>query len=143
MPSVGVIDIIEHLPIGTLTPRLDGNGPFGPGNHIISTWNDSGTTRNVDDTFGVIVQINGAIAPKLGRIPGFSDGGAVDLEIYEDRITQLATLHQMFGGAWIPTQVEDVTFAPQLFRWVESLPGRVGLYVSPTWHVDLFFLRAL
>ena len=143
MVTIGVIDVIQNLPIGVLTPLLDGNGPYSAGNHIISTWNDSGTTRNVSDSFGVIVQINGAIASKLGRTIGFDDGAAVNLDVFEDRITQLAALHQMLGGAWIATQVSDVVYAPALFRWVEALPGRIGLYVSPTWAVDLYFLRAL
>ncbi|SRR6266704_983590 len=143
MVGVGIIDVIEHLPIGVLQPRLDTNGPYGVGSHSLTSWSDSGSIKSVSDTFGVVVQIYGAIAPKLGRIPGFSDTSAVDLELYEFRIAQLAVLHQLFGGAWVPTQVEDVFYAPQLFRWVESLPGMVGLYVSPVWQVDLFFLLAL
>lgn len=143
MVNVGIIDVISNLPLGILTPRLDGNGPYGPGNHIISTWDDSGTTRNVSDTFGAIVQINGTINPHWGTIQGFNDGGSVDLTLYEFRITQFAAMHQMLGGAWVASQVVDVFYAPALFRWAEALPGRVGLFVTPTWNVDLFFLRAL
>jgi hypothetical protein len=143
MPGIGVIDVLDRLPIGILTPRLDGNGPRGAGNWQVDTWDDAGTTRNVSDTFGCIVEINGAIAVELGRTPGFSDGGTVDLETYEDRICQFSVMHQMLGGAWIATQVADLYIAPTLFRWVEALPGRVGLYVDPTWSIDLYFLRAL
>lgn len=143
MPNVGIIDTISTLPLGLLTPRIDTNGPYTAGNWIISTWNDSGTTRNVSDSFGVILDINGAIAPALGREQGFSDGGSVDLTKFELRITQFAALHQMLGGAWIASQVADVFIMPALYRWAEALPGRVGLYVTPTWNVDLYFLRAL
>lgn len=143
MVSVGVIDVIDRLPLGILTPKLDFSGPYAAGNHILDTWDDNGTTRNVSDTFGVIVQISGAIAAQLGRTPGFSDGFDVDLEMFELRITQIAAMHQLLGGAWVASQVADVFYAPQLFRWVEALPGRVGLYVSPTWSVDLYYLRAL
>ena len=143
MVSIGIIDTITHLPLGALQPRLDGNGPYGAGNHALTTWDDSGTTRNVSDTFGVVVQISGSIAPELGRFLGFDDGGIVVLDVYRQPITQLAALHQLFGGAWVASQVEYVLYAPQLFRWVESLPGKIGLYVGPTWSVDLYYLRAL
>jgi hypothetical protein len=141
--SIGIIDVINELPIGALQPLLDGNGPYAAGNHVLTTWLDGATTRNVNDTFGVVVQVNGAIAPQLGRQIGFDDGGTVNLDRFDMRLCQFAALHQMFGGAWIATQVADVFWAPTLFRWVEALPGRVGLYVSPTWAVDLYYLRAL
>lgn len=143
MPNVGIIDVITQLPIGILTPVLDADGPFTAGNHPITTWHDGALIRSVADTFGVIVQVNGAIAPELGRTIGFDDGGTVNLDYFEDRILQLSALHQMLGGAWIATQVEDIYYLPWLARWVEALPGKIGLYVAPTWSVDLYFLRAL
>jgi hypothetical protein len=143
MPSVSIIDTLTGLPLGVLTPSVDTLGPYGPGNHRLTQWRDGATTRNVSDTFGVVVQISGAIAPQLGRAPGFDDGGSVNLQTYHQRITQLATLHQLLGGAWVPTQTIDIYYAPQLVRWVESLPGVIGLYVGPTWSVDLYYLKTI
>jgi hypothetical protein len=143
MVAVGIIDVISHLPIGTLTPLLDADGPFTAGNHALTTWHDGITIRNVSDSFGVIAQVNGAIAPKLGRAIGFDDGGTVNLDLFEERIVQIAALHQLLGGAWIGTSVDEVFYLPYLIRWAEALPGKLGLYVAPTWAIDLYFLRAL
>ena len=143
MPNIGIIDVINNLPIGILTPVLDTDGPYAAGNHSITTWHAGAVLHNVGDTFGVIVQINGAIAPHLGRQIGYDDGVAVNLDLYETRITQVAVLHQMLGGAWVATQAADIVYAPNLIRWVEASPGKLGLYVSPTWSVDLYFLFAL
>lgn len=141
--TVSVIQGLTAIPIGLLTPALDGNGPYATGNHVLSTWLDGAATRNVSDTFGVIIQVNGAIAPKLGVTPGFSDGTDVDLDTFDIRLTQLAALHQLLGGAWVATQVHDVFYAPFMTRWAEDLPGRIGLYVSPTWSVDLYYLKTI
>ncbi len=140
MVSVGIIDTLTHLPLGVLKPHLDTAGPYGAGNHILDTWMLGAVVTQVSAAFGVIVQISGAIAPKLGRVIGFSDGVDVSLELYDMRICQLGVLHQLLGGQWIASQVESVRYAPQLFRWVEAAPGRVGLYVEPTWAVDLYYL---
>lgn len=141
MPSVvGIIDQIEHLPLGVLDAYLDHAGPYAAGNHVLDTWLDGVVLRPVNITMGVIVQINGAIAPFLGRTLGFDDGGTIDLTEFELRITQLAALHQTLLGTWIASQVADIFYAPQLFRWVESNPGRIGLYVSPSWSIDLYYL---
>lgn len=143
MATVGIIDTITKIPLGLLTPALDGNGPFGHGVHSLTTWKDGGTTRNVSDTFGVVVQVSGAIAPQLGRLLGFDDGGAVNLDVFQDRIVQVAALHQLLGGAWVADQVQECYYAPQVIRWVEDLPGKIGLYVGPTWSVDLYFLKTI
>ena len=141
--TVGIIDTIQHLPLGVLEAVIDTNGPYGPGNHILDTWKDGALVRPVNITFGVIVQISGAIAPKLGLQIGFDDGGTVNLDTFELRICQVAALHQLILGTWVASQVVDVFYAPQLLRYVESNPGRIGLYVQPTWHVDLYYLLAL
>lgn len=143
MPDVSIIQTISQLPLGVLSPFLDADGPFTAGNHALTTWHDGVTLRNVSDTFGVIVQINGAIAAQLGRVTGFDDGGIVVLDEYEDRIVQVAVLHQLFGGAWIASQISDIFVAPFMIRWAEALPGKLGLYIGPTWSLDLYFLRAL
>lgn len=141
--SVNIIDTFTGLPIGILTPSLDTNGPYGFGNHALTTWRDGATVRNVSDTYGVIVQVNGAIAQNLGLVPGFDDGGTVVLDEFEKRIVQLAVLHQANTGVWIATQVIDCFYVPILTRWAEDLPGKIGLYVSPTWSIDLYYLKTI
>jgi hypothetical protein len=141
MPNVGIIDFAFSPPIGILQPFLDGNGPYGFGIHTITTWLDGGTTRNVSDTFGVQVQFNGAIAPQLGLTPGYDDGGLIVADVFDMRLVQCVALHQFLSGAWTITQLEDLHVLPITIRWAEALPGKLGLYVSPTVNVDLFFLR--
>jgi len=140
---VSVIQALTALPIGVLTPALDGNGPYGPGNHALTSWLDGATSRNVSDTYGVVIQVNGAIAPKLGLTVGFDDGGTVVLDEFDMRIVQLAVLHQANTGVWVATQVVDCFYVPILTRWAEDLPGKIGLYVSPTWSVDLYYLKTI
>jgi len=141
--TVSVIQGLTAIPLGFLTNSIDLLGPYGPGNHTLTQWKDGALTRNVSDTFGVIVQINGAIAPKLGRQVGYSDGVAVDTTYFEDRIVQVVVQHQLATGAWVVTQILDVFYFPVLTRWTEDLPGRIGLYVAPTWHIDLLYLKTI
>lgn len=143
MSTVGIIQGLTNVPIGLLQTKLDHNGPFGFGNHTLTTWLDGGTVRNVSDTFGVVVQINGAIAPKLGKRLGYDDGVVVNTDRFDLRIVQVVQMHQDLSGAWLVTQLEDVDYAPFMMRWTEDLPGRLGLYVSPTWSIDLFFLSPI
>lgn len=140
MPDVGIIQSFTQLPLGLLDASLDSAGPYGPGSHSLTTWSQGGTVRNVNDTFGVIVQINGAIAPKLGLVPGFDDGGTVQLDLFQMRICQIAQLFQLRSGIWVPADSRNIFYAPQLIRWVEDQPGKIGLYVQPTWSVDLYYL---
>jgi hypothetical protein len=135
-----LIDFALSPPIGVLNAHLDGAGPYGPGNHILTTWDNSGTTSDVNDTFGVVVQFNGAIPPELGLRIGFDDGGLVVLDEFADRLVQLVVLHQLLSGAWVATQVEDLHSLPFMVRWSEALPGKLGLYVLPHVSVDLFYL---
>jgi hypothetical protein len=141
--TVGIIQGLQAVPIGLLQTKLDGNGPYAAGNHTLTTWKDGGVIRNVSDTFGVVVQINGAIAQFLGRTVGYDDGVVVNTDEYEDRIVQVVQMHQDLSGAWLVTQLLDIFYAPFMARWSEDLPGRVGLYVSPTWSVDLFYLTPI
>lgn len=142
MGTVQIIDTIATVPLGLLQPMLDTNGPF-TGNNIRDTWGHGGVTYNIADSFGCILQVSGAIAPHLGRTFGVDDGGAIVLDQFEDRIVQAAAIHQLFGGSYVASQVVDCFYLPTLIRWAETLPGRLGLYVSPTWAVDVYFLRAL
>jgi len=86
------------------------------------------------------MNFNGAIPPKLGLTIGYSDGALVVLDEYQDRLVQLVVQHQLISGAWVPTQVADLNALPTFVRWAEALPGRVGLYISPGIHIDLFYL---
>lgn len=140
MPDVGIISSLTKLPLGLLTPKLDANGPYGPGNHALTTWTDVATVRNVSDTFGVVAQLSGSIPVHTSRTFGFDDGVAVNLDEFEDRIVQVAVLHQLLSGAWVADQLLDAYFLPQLVRWAEDLPGKIGLYVAPNFHVDLYYL---
>ena len=148
MPGVptGVIDTILHPPVGTLTNKLDTNGPYTAGSHTISTWNDSGTARNVSNTFGMIAVVNGAIPTHWGRELGWDDpitafGGTY----YQGRVLQVVVQHQLLLGlgGYVDTQIEDVFQAAKIMTWNEALPGRIGLYVAPGWSFDLQFLMAL
>lgn len=128
------------LPIGLLDTRLDAAGPYGPGIHSLTTWSDGGTIRNVSDTFGCAFQVNGAIAPHLGLMPGYDDGGAITLDDFQLRILQAAQLFQTRSGVWLPMYVQEIYRLPFVTRWVEDQPGKIGLYVSPTWSVDIYYL---
>lgn len=143
MPDVGIIQAFTQLPIGLLDTALDSNGPYGAGNHSLTTWKQGSTVRSVSDTFGCVVQISGAIAPKLGLTPGYDDGGTIQLDLFERRIVQLAQLFQTRSGTWVAMNAQNIFYAPYLIRWVEDQPGKIGLYVSPTWSVDLYYLITL
>lgn len=140
MPDIGIIQSFTQLPIGVLRTRVDAAGPYSAGNHALTTWSDGGTIRNVSDTFGVVLQVNGAIAPHLGLLPGFNDGGTIVLDQFEKRIAQVAQLFQDLSGVWVPLDVRNIFVLPYLLRWVEDQPGKIGLYVAPTWSVDLYYL---
>lgn len=140
--TVGIIDTITGVPLGLLHPLVDHNGPF-TGNNIRDTWLDGSTVKPVSNTFGCVIDISGAIAPKLGRFSGVDDGGSLVLDTFTERIVQVAVIHQLFGGAYIASQVVDVFYTPFLIRWAESLPGRIGLKVSPDWAIDVYYLQAL
>jgi len=148
MPGLptGVIDTILHPPIGGLTNKLDTNGPYGAGSHTLTTWNDSGTTRSVSNTFGMLAIVNGTYPPEWGLDLGWNDpitafGGTY----YRGRILQVVVQHQLLLGlgGYIDTQIENIFQAGKAMTWNEALPGRIGLYVAPGWSFDLQFLMAL
>lgn len=149
MPGIptGIIDTILHPPFGALTNVLDANSPYGPGDHTLTTWQDGGTTRDVSDTYGVLVIVSGLIPPKLGVVPGALLGGGTPFsgERYFDRIAQLVIQHQLLLGlgGFVTTQIEDFHMLGNLALWQEALPGRIGLFVHPLLSVNLQFLRAL
>jgi len=140
--AAGVIDFALHPPIGFLTPRLDTAGPYAGGQHLLTTWNDSGTVRNVSDSFGVMVQQTGSIPTKLGFQLGFDNGLQEGYE-YEFRTIQLVVQHQMLGGFWAVTQRIESHTMGDFYLWAEAFPGRLGLYILPVLSFNLYFLRAL
>lgn len=139
MANVSIIDTITAVPLGLLQPLIDEHGPF-TGNNIRDTWLHGGVTRNVSDAFGCVLQVNGSIAPRLGRTFGVDDGAALVLDEFQERIVQVAAIHQLLGGAYVASQVADVFYLPFMMRWAEALPGRLGLYVAPTWSIDVYYL---
>lgn len=143
MPDVGIIQAFTQLPIGLLDTALDANGPYGPGIHSLTTWTQVATVRNVSDTFGALFQVSGPIAPKLGLTPGYDDGGTVQTDIFSSRIVQVVQLFQTRSGVWVPMNVQNIFYLPYLVRWVEDQPGKIGLYVSPTWSVEIYYLITL
>lgn len=144
--SAGIIDTALHPPLGLLTNLLDGNGPYS-GDNLLTTWLDGATTRNVSDTFGCLVIINGAIPAKLGLDLGCAMGGATPFtgDEYEERLAQVVVQHQLtLGlGGWVTTQVVDTSFLATLILWQEALPGRLGIRTLPGISMDLQFLRAI
>lgn len=143
---VNIIQQFLHPPVGTLTNKLDGNGPYGPGAHTISTWDDGGSSRDVDDTFGAIAIVNGSIPVNWGYTLGWNDPiTAAGGTYYQSRVLQVVVQHQLLLGlgGWIDTETFDLNRAFNLMLWSEALPGRLGLYVAPGWSFDLQFLMAL
>lgn len=139
MPTVqGIIDFALSPPLGSLTPHLDTSGPFAAGNHQITQFSGS---VPVADTFGLLVRMS-----SLNAFAGYTDGfvsldGLIDGNVYDNWLCQIGVQHQMLGGAWALTQLENVlnVFVPIL--WHVALPGRLGLYVPPLNAVDLYYLR--
>jgi len=136
----GLIDFALAPPLGVMNPHLDGNGPYGAGNHTLTTWLNSGVLSSVANTFGLVMNFNGAIPSKLGLTIGYTDGALIVTDEYEMRLVQLVVQHQLLGGTWVVSQIEDIFVLPLTIRWTEALPGRVGLYIAPGIHVDLFYL---
>jgi len=138
----GIIDYAFSPATGFLNTHLDTAGPYGAGNHTLTTWTPAGSpAQPVANTFGVLLQFNGAIPPHLGLQLGYDDGGLIVTDRFDLTLVQLVVQHQFLSGAWVVTQLEDVHILPSSRRWVEALPGRVGLHVLPGIAVDLFYLR--
>ena len=145
VPS-GIIDQFLHPPVGALTNKLDGNGPYGPGSHTITSWDDSGTTRAVGNTFGCLAIAYGTIPLEWGYTLGWEDPISLAGGIhYEGRLLQVVVQHQLLLGlgGWVDTQIWDLDRAFNLLLWEHAFPGRIGLYVAPGWSFDLQFLMAL
>ena len=140
----GLIDFALHPPLGLLEPRLDYYGPY-QGNNTITTWSLTPgpvyTPRPLTDTYGVMVQLDGALPPSWSHSLGWvSEDGQYDETVYDPPIAQVVVQHQFHSGAWVTTQVAAIATWPTALTWQVALPGRVGLLVAPYVSVDLFWL---
>jgi hypothetical protein len=154
MPTItDVIDAVATPPLASLQQVLDTGGPYGPGSHYLQNFTTNGAfllpagTYGISGTYGVLTSINGAIPPQLGFSFGFNDATLVSSgDEYHQRFVQVCLLHQLpITGAFIITETHDVNLVQQLFLW-PSLIGsaaRLGLYVAPGIHIDLFYLCVL
>jgi hypothetical protein len=151
--TVDVIDSITNVPLASLQQVLDTGGPYGPGSHTLTDFTTAGAfllpagTYPVSGTYGVIVQVNGAIPPESGYMFGWNDAALLPSgDTYFDRFAQLALLHFLpITGAAVVTQLEDVRTISQLFLWPILLlsPAKIGLWVAPNMHIDLFYMCVL
>lgn len=154
MPAVtSIIDGVTTPPLATLQQVLDTNGPYGAGSHLLSSFHTGGAfllpagTYDIGGSYGVVVQVEGAVPPQAGFTEGFNDGSVVGSgDRYNRRIAQICLLHQLpISGAWVITEQHD-QYGPQaLYLWNINLgsPAKLGLFVSPGWHVDLYFMAVL
>jgi len=156
MPTTqGIIDSIATPPIASLQQVLDTNGPYGPGSHTLTQFTTGGAfllpagTYPVSGTYGVLLVVNGAIAPRLGFTLGWiGPGGTLteDASLFHDRICQLVVQHQLpITGAWVTTSEHEMFELAMLTLWqgLVDAPARIGLYVAPTFSVDAFFMCVL
>lgn len=154
MPTVtDIIDTITAPPFASLQQVLDTNGPYGPGDHTLTQFHTDGAfllpagTYDVGGTYGVIVRVNGAIPPGAGFDVGWSDALSIYVENeYEQRIVQVVQQHLLpITSAYVTTTLEDVYRLEQWIPWAVLLGSgaRVGLHVTPNWHVDLFYMCVL
>jgi len=141
----GIIDLATHPPIGLLNPFLDYFGPY-TGNHTLTQYSETPgpvfTIRNVDYSYGVLVQLNGAIPPEWGYQLGWvSDDGQYDESAYSPPLGQLVVQHQFPGGIYVTTQREWIVTFPFVLMWQVALPARIGLRTAPGVSLDLMYLH--
>ena len=146
MPDIntGLIDFFLHPPIGAMGMHLDNYGPYS-GNVQLTSWSSTPgpvyTPLPVSNTFGAVIQLNGAIPAGYGYTLGWYDTLALYSEDrYDERLVQVVVQHQLLSGSWLSTQVMDVHSFPTFILWDVALPGRIGLYVAPGLSFDLFYL---
>lgn len=150
----GVANVLVTPPISLLTPVLDENGPYTFGSHTITDFLTTTAhgllpagTWPIGGTYGVVVQVNGAIPVTLGYSLGYDSGGAVGFEGYRyfERFAQVVVMHQSLSGAFITIQDQDVTHVQE---WIPTVfiplgGDRIGLFVEPAVAVDLYFMCLL
>jgi hypothetical protein len=130
----GVIDFLKAPPIGALGPNLDPRGPYAPGSHTLTTWDG---VHDVSGTYGLLWTAT-TVPAGWGYQRGWVSGALNnDGNITEGWWLQLIALHQLFGGAWVKDQQQEIYSYQGYIRWTEAQPGAIALYVQPGWAVDL------
>jgi hypothetical protein len=142
--QVPIGDQFLHPPLGLLRPHLDYHGPYS-GNVTRTVWSDTPgpvfSDLPVSESFGVVIQLNGAIPAGYGLTLGWESPDTLySADEYEIRLLQLVVQHQFISGAWTTSQLVSVNSFPTTVLWSVALPGRLGLYVAPGLAFDLFFL---
>lgn len=150
----GVAQFVVTPPLSLLAPIRDENGPYATGDHTITdflTTTAHGVlpagTWPIGGTYGVLVQPSGTIPATWGFDQGYDSHGAVGFEgwRYENRFAQVVVMHQTLAGPFITIQIEEAhyiqTYIPMIF--IPLGGDRIGLNVSPSVSVDLFFMCLL
>lgn len=154
MPTVtDIIDTVASPPFASLQQVLDTGGPYGAGNHTLTTFHTDGAfllpagTYDVGGTYGVLVRVNGTIPPKEGFKIGWTDPASIyDESQWQNPICQIVQQHQLpITSAYVSTTVQWIY---TLLTWVPwnvllGSGARVGLHVEPNWAVDLFYMCVL
>lgn len=134
----GIIDFVKAPPIGALGPNLDTRGPYGEGDHRLTTWDG---THPVSSTYGLYYTAT-TVPPGWGKYIGYRDVYVV-CDQYEKITLQVVVMHQLFGGAWVVDQITDTDLPSGYMRFTEAQPGAVGLHVAPGWAFDVYWLKLL
>jgi hypothetical protein len=140
VPDISLVDYLLAPPLGVLEPVLDTRSPWLEGSHSISTTYD-GTP--VADTFGCIIAATG-IPIGWGYDVGYKDvSEGLDARRFVPFYCQLVTVHRLFDGSPVFSQVVYIDQGISVITWDVALPSLVGLYLQPGWEIDLYWLRAL
>lgn len=157
MPGVlptGIAQTIAQPPISATRPILDEAGPYGTGDHNLTTFLTTTAhgllpagTWPIGGTYGVIVVPNGAIPTSWGVRIGYDSGGALGQEgyQYDNRFAQLVLLHAAIGGFLVPVIYRDCLHLQEYVAWdLVILAGdQLGVHVSPGVAVDLYYMCLL
>lgn len=142
--DTGLIDFLVHPPLGVLSTFEDFYGPYS-GNVSITHWSQTPgpiyTSRDVRDTFGVVIEIDGVIPSHWGHTSGYySPGGEIQTDNYNPPFCELVVLHQLATTAYVVTQRHFMTMATEIYLWDIALPSQIGLHIAPNISVSLLFL---
>ncbi len=140
-----IIDDLLHPDFNKLGLYLDYHGPY-TGNHTLTQWSLTPgpifTDYAVSDSFGVMVQINGAIPPGWGFVSGWTTtDGLYDDARYTPPFGTLVMQRQMADGGWATTQRATLDRFPMLVQWQLAVPGRLGLLCAPNIALDLLYMH--
>jgi hypothetical protein len=155
MPAVtSVIDTITAVPLASLAPVKDDDGPYSFGHYLFGSFRTAaphGTlpagVHDVEGTYGIIAQVAGTFPPAAGFDSGWVDPFGIirdSGERYHQLIGQVNLIHYLplAGSVGVITDRFDLHYNGQLFLYPIYLfsPLNVGLYVGPGWSIDLFYM---